>query len=115
MQPFRLVIRAGKDNLHPPVELFWKRAGGKQAPYVDIFGADGEETAFLKGMGEYVKAGKAPVCDEDRKAAIKIAVDELAEGGKFVFKPARLDDDIKVSFGKQVIERNCEEGVESPV
>ena len=66
-------------------------------------------------MGEYVKAGKAPVSHEDRQAAIKITVDELAEGGKFVFKPARLDNDIQISFGKQVIERNRMQGVEALV
>ena len=65
-------------------------------------------------MGKDVIAGKAPVRHEDRASAIKIAVDHLAEGGKFVFEPSWLDNDIQIPLGKQVIERNGMEGVEAP-
>ena len=85
----------------------------KEAPSVDILGADGEETAFLKGMCEDIIAGKAPVCHENRAAAINIAVNQLAEGCKFIFEPARLYDHIQIALGKQVIEGNGVEGVEA--
>ena len=57
-------------------------------------------------MGEDVIAGKAPVSDKDRKAAIRVAVYELAESGKFVFELPGLDNDIQIPLGKQIIERN---------
>lgn len=65
-------------------------------------------------MGKDIIAGKAPVRHEDWVCAIKIAVNQLAEGGEFVFEPARLNNDIQMPLGKQVIERNGMEGVEAP-
>lgn len=46
---------------------------------------------FLKRMGKDVIVGKTSVCHEDGATAVKIAVDQLAEGGKFIFEPAWLD------------------------
>jgi hypothetical protein len=40
-------------------------------------------------------------------------VHELAESGKFVFELPRLDNDIQIPLGKQIIERNGVERVES--
>ena len=63
-------------------------------------------------MCEDVIAGKAPVCNEDRGAAINIAVYKLSEGSKFVFASARLYDGIQIPLGKQVIQGNGMDGVE---
>ena len=64
-------------------------------------------------MGKDIIAGKAPVRHEDWASAIKIAVNQLAEGCKFIFEPARLYDHIQIALGKQVIEGNGVEGVEA--
>ena len=53
-------------------------------------------------MGKHVVAGEPPVGDKDRIAAIRVTVDQLAERGKFIFLPARLDDYIQIPLGKQV-------------
>lgn len=106
VEPFLLSIGASKDNVRMSVQPIGQALNRKKPLYIDILGADSEETAFFKDMCEDIIAGKAPVCHEDRTAAIRIAVYQVAEGSKFVFEPAGLDNHIQISFGKQVKERN---------
>ena len=103
----------GKDNFCPAIHPVRQAVGCKETFYVDVFGADDKETAFFNGMCKDVIAGKPPVSHEDWETAINIAVNQLAEGCKFIFEPARLYDHIQIALGKQVIERNGVEGVEA--
>lgn len=85
MQPFLFGLGTGKDNVRLPVHAAGQAVSRKEPLYVDILGADGKETAFLKGMGEDIVAGKAPVSHKDRKAAINITVYQLADGRQIRF------------------------------
>ena len=102
----------GKDNLCLVIHQVCQAVGCKETFYVDIFGADGEETAFFNGMCKDVIAGP-PVSHEDWETAINIAVNELADSVKFIFESSRLENHIQKPLGKQVIQRNGMERIEA--
>ena len=105
--------RPGQYDICPLVDPVRKAGKGEDPFHIDILFPDDKIKTVFKCVCKHVIAGKTSVGNEDRGAAIREAVEQLAEGSEFILFSAGLDNDIQVSFGKQVKKRNRMDGVKS--
>lgn len=81
MRPFLLSTGSGEYDLRLPVGLVRQGGSCKEALDVDDLCTYDKRKAFFQRMGKHVVASESPVGDKDGMFAIRVAVNQLTEGG----------------------------------